>query len=367
MTEGTFWLTLFYPALFSVICPYVPPESGMLKHRKHIQIRSLKIDPPILLAPMAGLTHSALRQIMFGFGGVGLLSTEMLGAKKLPSENATVSPYLIRTDSEKPLSYQLLISKAEEITPAMEVLHKLKADAIDLNMGCPAPAVGRIGAGIRLMERPDVVRRIIAEARKHTSLPLTAKIRIGVELDDRKLQAFCTMLEDEGIDMISVHARLKHESFARRPRWETIAKVKGWLRIPVVANGGIFSVQDAEHCLRVSRADGLMLGRGAVARPWLFAEIAREVFGCCIEEPAVSLQVVYDNFIDHLCDLFRPEYRLGRLKQFTHYFAQNYKFGHHLASRVQSSGSMDEARERAGIFFSNDRQHDLASAICSQH
>lgn len=338
----------------------------MLKHRQHIQIRDLKIDPPVLLAPMAGLTHSALRQIMLGFGGVGLLSTEMLGAKKLPSENATVSPYLIRTASEKPLSYQLLISKTEEIAPAIEVLYKLRADAIDLNMGCPAPTVGRIGAGIRLMERPDDVRLIVSEARKRTSLPLTAKIRIGIELDDRKLQAFCAMLEDEGIDMLSVHARLKHESFARSPRWESIAKVKEWLRIPVIANGGIFSVQDAEHCLRVSRADGLMLGRGALARPWLFAEIAREVFGCSIEEPAVSLPVVYGNFIDYLCELFRPEYRLGRLKQFTHYFAQNYKFGHHLASRVQSSGSMDEARERAGIFFSNDTQHDRPSAVCSQ-
>ena len=338
----------------------------MLKHRQNIQIRDLKIDPPVLLAPMAGLTHSALRQIMFSFGGVGLLSTEMLGAKKLPSENATVSPYLIRTAPEKPLSYQLLISKAEEIAPAIEVLCKLQADAIDLNMGCPAPAVGRIGAGIRLMERPEDVRRIVSEARKRTPLPLTAKIRIGIELDDQKLQAFCTMLEDEGIDMLSVHARLKHESFARRPRWESIARVKEWLRIPVIANGGIFSVQDAEHCLRVSRADGLMLGRGAVTRPWLFAEIAREVFGCGIEEPAVSLPVVYGNFIDHLYELFRPEYRLGRLKQFTHYFAQNYKFGHHLASRVQSSGSMDEARERAGIFFSNDTQHDRPSAICSQ-
>jgi tRNA-dihydrouridine synthase B len=337
----------------------------MLKHRQHIQIRDLKIDPPVLLAPMAGLTHSALRQIMFGFGGVGLLSTEMLGAKKLPSENASVSPYLIRTASEQPLSYQLLISKAEEIGPAIEALHKLRADAIDLNMGCPAPAVGRIGAGIRLMERLEDVRRIVAEARKRTSLPLTAKIRIGIELEDQKLRAFCTMLEDEGIDMLSVHARLKHESFARKPRWESIARVKEWLRIPVIANGGIFSVQDAEHCLRVSRADGLMLGRGAVTRPWLFAEIAREVFGCGIGEPAVFLPVVYGNFIDHLCELFRPEYRLGRLKQFTHYFAQNYKFGHHLASRVQSSSSMDEARKRVGIFFSDDAELNRPSAVCS--
>ena len=323
---------------------------------RQIHVRKLQVNPPLLLAPMAGLTHSAFRQIISGFGGAGLLSTEMLSVKKLPNENSRVSPYLIRTNSEKPLSYQLLVTNAGEIARAIDALHALKADTVDLNMGCPAPTVRKLGAGIYLMEQPEEVRRIVGEARKRTALPLSAKIRLGAELDERKLKAFCAMLEDEGIDMLSVHARLKKESFARRPRWECIAKIKDWLRIPVIANGGIFSVQDAEECMRVSHADGLMLGRGAVIRPWLFAEIARNVYGCAIAEPTVSLPAVYGNFIDLLSGLFRPEHRLGRLKEFTHYFAQNYKFGHHLASRVQTSASVDEARERAVLFFENSTE-----------
>jgi tRNA-dihydrouridine synthase B len=318
---------------------------------KHIHIRGLHIKPPLLLAPMAGLTHSALRQIIAGFGGIGLLSTEMLSAKSLPAESPRFSPYLIRTDSEKPLSYQLLISATPAMAPAIEVLHKLKADAIDLNMGCPAPAVGRIGAGIKLMEQPEHVRCLVAEARKLTSLPLTAKIRIGKDLDEKRLKAFCIMLEDEGIDMLSIHARLKHESFARRPRWEYIAKVKGWLKIPIIANGGIFSVEDAENCLRVSGADGLMIGRGAAIKPWLFAEIAHDLWGSEIAKPKISLPTVYGNYIEILKNLLRPEYQLGRLKEFTYYFAQNYKFGHHLATRIQTSNSVDEAKERANVFF----------------
>ncbi|OPX99399.1 MAG: tRNA-dihydrouridine synthase C [Syntrophorhabdus sp. PtaB.Bin006] len=319
-----------------------------------IQIRNLEFYPPLLLAPMAGLTHSALRQIFSGFGGVGLLSTEMLSAKSLPTENPKVSPCLIRTVLEKPLSYQLLISTDREIIPAIDALHKLHADAIDLNMGCPARSVGNLGAGFSLMEQPENARRIVVEARKRTQLPLTAKIRLGVELDEQALKAFCTMLEDEGIDMLSVHARLKKESFARRPRWEWIAKIKEWLRIPVIANGGIFTVQDAKDCLRVCGADGLMLGRGAVVKPWLFAEIARDLYDCNIVEPLVFLPVVYGNFTDLVNELFRPERRLGRLKKFTHYFGRNYKFGHQLVSSIQGSNSMEEARERAGIFFENN-------------
>jgi nifR3 family TIM-barrel protein len=320
---------------------------------RKIHIRDLEIDPPLLLAPMAGLTHSAFRQICSGFGGVGLLSTEMLGARRLPTESPRFSPFIIRTAREKPLSYQLLISTDREVAPAIDVLHKLKADAIDLNMGCPANAVGRYGAGIRLMELPGDVRALVAAARKRTALPLTAKIRLGIELDEQKLLDFCAMLEDEGIDMISVHARLKKESFARAPRWEWVARIKGRLTIPVIANGGIFTIQDAEDCLRISGADGLMLGRGAAIQPWLFAGIAREVYGRDIAFPTVSLPLVYGSFIGHLVDLYRPEYRLGRLKEFTHYFARNYKFGHLLASRVQSSASVDEARERADQFFEN--------------
>jgi len=311
------------------------------------------INPPLLLAPMQGLTHSALRRIMIDFGGVGLLSTEMLSAKRLPSESRRISPYLIRTERESPLSYQLLTSTDQEIGRAIDALHACKADAVDLNMGCPSPAVRRFGAGVILMERPEVARRIVAEARKRTALPLSVKIRLGSDADSSTLKTFCSMLEGEGVDMLTVHARFKYEPFARNPRWAYIAEIKECINIPVIANGGVFSIEDGEKCLSVSGADGLMLGRGAVIRPWLFSEIARTVYGLDIPNPTVSLPDVYMAFIEALNADYRPIYHLGRLKAFTHYFARNYKFGHTLASKVQSSSSMDEARERAGTFFAN--------------
>jgi len=334
-------------------------ETNVQTQPQAIQIRNLRIDPPLLLAPMAGLTHSALRRIMIGFGGVGLLSTEMLSARRLPTENPRISPYLIRTERESPLSYQLLTSTDKEIGRAIDALHALKADAVDLNMGCPSTAVGKFGAGVMLMEQPDEARRIVAEARRRTALPLSAKIRLGSDADSGKLKAFCSMLEGEGVDMLTVHARFKYEPFARNPRWTYIAEIKECIKIPVIANGGIFSIEDAEKCLRVSGADGLMLGRGALIRPWLFAEIAGSVFGGDITERVVSLPNVYANFIEALNADYRPIYHLGRLKAFTYYFAQNYKFGHSLACRVQSSSSMEEALERAGTFFAKNSEESM--------
>ncbi len=319
--------------------------------RQEITIRGLTINPPLVLAPMAGLTHSAFRQVIMRFGGVGLLSTEMLSARRLPDENPSVSPYLIRSPLEQPLSYQLLIASDSDIPAAIDKLHKLGADAVDVNMGCPVRSINNYGAGAALMENPGNVRSIVSAARKRTSLPLTAKIRLGIELDDIKLKSFCRMLEGEGIDMIYVHARLKKESFARIPKWKYVGRIKEWLGIPVVVNGGIFSVDDARECLRKSGADGIMIGRGAAVKPWLFSEIASEVYERDYRRSEVSLAAMYHQYVEILAKEYRPERRLGRLKEFTHYFAANFKFGHQLNCQVQNSRSLTEARERALLFF----------------
>ena len=317
-----------------------------------LRLKGLEISPPLFLAPMAGLTHSALRRLILEQGGIGLLSSEMLSAARLPSESPQLSPYLVRSPQEIPLSYQLLVSREEEVAPAIAKLHVLGAEAIDLNLGCPAPTVRRMGAGSRLMDEPALVRALVAAARKQTDLPLTAKIRLGETLDEEKLRDFCRMLEGEGIELLNVHARLRGEPFVRKPRWPWVGKVKGWVNIPVVANGGIFSVEDARNCLAQSGADGLMIGRAAAIRPWIFAELAREVYGLAVEVPVLNKMALYLRFIELLEESFLPERRLGRLKEFTHYFAKNYPFGHHLASAVQSSASLAEAKERASLFLS---------------
>jgi tRNA-dihydrouridine synthase len=317
-----------------------------------------KIWPPLLLAPMAGLTHSALRTSILGFGGIGLLSTEMLSAARLPAENAH-SPYLLRTPLELPLSYQLLVTEEKNISAVFAALHRFKADVIDLNLGCPAPQVRKVGGGSSLMDDPKRVRKIVACARKNTTLPLTAKIRLGETLDVHKLRDFCLMLSGEGIDMLTVHARLRSESFSRCPHWTWIAKVKAWINIPVIANGSIDSLASARLCIEQSNADGLMIGRAAAVSPWIFAVLARALYKVEISEPEVCLPLLYQKFVLALVERFQPDRRLGRLKEFTHYFAKNYFFGHHLASKVQASNSLKDAWLRAVEFFGENDPHGV--------
>lgn len=301
---------------------------------------------------MVGISHSAFRSLVQGKGGVGLLFTEMLAAKRLPHDNAQCSPLLIRHISEKPLIYQIVAASEEEIGPAVEKLHRLGAEGIDLNLGCPAPTQRRQGTGAVLAANPQQLSKVLRRLRKDTKLPLSVKIRLGNSPESGELRTFCLFLEAEGVDMITIHARLNGEKFCRKPRWELIGEVKDAVSVPIWANGGIFSAADARNCLERSGADGLMIGRGAVECPSLCAEIAKEVYGLDVALHQTDSWQTYTQFIDLLEQRFAPERQLGRLKQFTSYFAASFQFGHHLAAAIQNSTSIDQARRRAARFFS---------------
>lgn len=300
---------------------------------------------------MVGLSHSALRCLVQAEGGTGLFFTEMLAARRLPHDNPCCSPLLIRHESETPLFYQIIAADEKEIEPAVEKLHTLGADGIDLNLGCPAPMQRRQGAGAVLAGNSAALKKVLRRLRKGTELPVSVKIRLGDSPDTDALSAFGLFLEAEGVDMITIHARLHGEKFCRKPRWEAIRAVKDALSIPVLANGGIFSVADARRCLELSHADGLMIGRGAVQRPWLCGEIAEEMYGVAGTLSKRADAAIYTDFIALLEQRFAPERRLGRLKQFTRYFAASYPFGHHFAASIQNSSTLGEARQQAAHFF----------------
>lgn len=314
-------------------------------------VRNLRISPPLALAPMVGLSHSALRSLVQEEGGVGLLFTEMLAARRVPHDNPRCSPLLIRSAGERPLFYQLVAADPQLIAPAVEKLHQLDAQGIDLNLGCPAPLLRKQGAGATLVGNRHRLTDILHELRRRTELPVSVKIRLGERDDSEELLALCRLFVDQGVDLLTVHARLNGEKFCRKPRWHRISAIKEKINLPVLANGGIFTVEDARKCLELSGADGLMLGRGVATRPWLCADIATEIFALPNTRSMRTPAELYCRFIALVEQRFAPERRLGRLKQFTHYFAAGFPFGHHLTAAVQRSGTLTEAVDRAGHFF----------------
>lgn len=308
---------------------------------------------------MVGLSHSGLRCLVQDLGGVGLLFTEMLAARRLPSDNPIFSPLLTRTKNEKPLIYQLVTGDIEHVAAAVDKLHLLHADGIDLNLGCCAPVQKKQGAGSSLALDRKKLTPILRELRKRSQLPVSVKIRLGVKIDDSGLAESCKFYEDEGVDLITVHGRLIGEKFCRKPRWASIGAAKKAVSVPIFANGGIFSVEDAVKCLEQSGADGVMVGRGAVEKPWLCGEIGHQLFGCPGKEKAKDKRDIYLQFIRFVEARFPEEKRLFRLKHFTRYYAGSFTFGHQFASRIQSSTTVAEAKKRAEHFFTTTTQVDL--------
>ena len=319
-----------------------------------IRIRDLSVSPPVALAPMVGLSHSALRSLVLEEGGVGLFFSEMLAIKRLPHDTPEQSPLLVRSSAEFPLFYQIVASGDEYIADAVHKLEALGAQGIDLNLGCPAPVLRKQGAGMFLLRNSSMLTTILTRLRNATRLPVSVKIRLGERGSAPELYAFCMYLIDLGVDLITIHARLNGEKFCRRPRWGVIGEIKHRLTVPVLINGGIFSVDDARRCLEESGGDGLMIGRGAAGKPWLCREIASALYGIPAHPRNRSFAEVFNRFIDLLEERFAPERQLGRLKQFSAYFALPLPFGHHFATAMQTSRSIQEAKERAGRFFARE-------------
>ncbi|MBT8406396.1 MAG: tRNA-dihydrouridine synthase family protein [Deltaproteobacteria bacterium] len=317
-----------------------------------LHIKNLKVDPPLILAPMCGLSHTVLRQLVVEYTGCGLFYSEMLSARALPLESPNSSPWLRCTERERPLIYQLLVSHPTELAAAIEKIESCGADGLDLNMGCTTALITKRGGGIALMKDLKRAEAIVSASRSATDLPLTAKIRLGWSLDWGTLKEFCSMLQDSGVDAISVHPRLKQDRLKRPARWEYIGRIKELLDIPIIGNGDIDSPESAMRMFKLTGCDAVMIGRAAVGRPWLFRQIATSISPQAYPKSPPVPSEAFNRFVSLLESCFEPEYAFPLLKKFTFYFAQNYAFGHTLWRLVHNASSLTKAAALANDFFS---------------
>ena len=242
-----------------------------------MEIRPLKIgavETPnnIFLAPLAGYTNAVFRQMCFELGA-GLTFTEMVSAKGLCYDNEKTKNLLLVTPEYSGIkACQLFGSDPEIMRRAAESEPLAPFDLIDINMGCPMPKIYNNGEGSALMNNPALAAKII-EACKKSGKTVSIKFRIGLEKGKIIAAEFAKVCEGAGADMITIHGRTRDKIYAGEVNFEAISKAKSAVRIPVIANGGVFSNADAEKLLYETGADGVAVARGAMYAPWIFAEI----------------------------------------------------------------------------------------------
>ncbi|MBA3015565.1 MAG: tRNA-dihydrouridine synthase family protein [Proteobacteria bacterium] len=301
---------------------------------KPFAIGNITIDPPLILAPMAGVSHSPLRQLVASFARPGLFFSEMLSAKHIPDDIKKHSFWLARETCEQPMAYQIVAPSPEEAALGASHLCQIGAEIIDLNLACPAPNIsGRRKAGGFLLSDLPLVTDILSTLRPVVSCPLTVKIRLGVKPDLIFLHDLVDILEATGVDAITLHPRLTTEKLKRRARWEYIGHLKDMTRLPVIGNGDVVTREDCLTMFDQTGCDGVMIGRAAAQKPWLFAEITS---GLDQEITAEFLFATYQKAWTMMTDFFPANQTLGRIKEFTWYFTKNLRFGHRLAARMQN-------------------------------
>jgi tRNA-dihydrouridine synthase B len=254
---------------------------------------------PLFLAPMAGVTNTVFRRICKS-KGADVLTTEFVSAEGILQRNARTKYYLEFGDEERPLGVQLFGANPERLAEAAQaVIDWVRPDFLDLNFGCPVnKVVCKNGGSSLLRDCPLLARVAAAVVHAAHPVPVTAKIRIG--WDHRSINAVeaARILEQSGVRRIAVHGRTKEQGYSGRADWSVIAEVASTVAVPVVGNGDIANAQDAVKRKRETNVAGLMIGRAAMASPWIFAEI-RAALDANILLPAPSRKEKWQLIRDH--------------------------------------------------------------------
>ena len=270
-----------------------------------MRIGAYSLSNGLFVAPMAGITDRPFRRLARRYGAA-LAVSEMVSARPELRDSRKTRLRLDHTGEPGPVSVQIAGAAPEMLAEAARFNVAGGADIIDINMGCPAKKVCNVHAGSALLEDEALVGRILDAVVRAVHVPVTLKIRTGPAPEKRNALRVARIAESAGVQMLAIHGRTRACMFEGRAEYDTIREVKAAVRIPVIANGDIACAEDAKKVLEATGADGIMIGRAAQGRPWLFREIAHYLDkGERIAPPSpLEMGAVLDEHLDGLYSLY---------------------------------------------------------------
>ena len=235
---------------------------------------SHRIEPATYLAPMAGHTNRAFRELCRELGGVGLVCTELVSSQALEYSRQRAMSFFDFDASEAPMAVQLFGGEPETMAEAARLVVDLGAPIVDINMGCWVPKVVKKGGGAALLGDVCLATAVVEAVCKAVTVPVTVKVRSGLTAAQETAVPFARAAEQCGVQAISVHARSAEQGFSGNPDWSVIARVRQAVSIPVFGNGDLTTLEEARQMQRQTGCQGWMVGRAALGAPWIFAQWA---------------------------------------------------------------------------------------------
>ena len=308
----------------------------------------------LALAPMVDLTHPAFRQLVAEFGGCDLFFTEMVNVRVLKSIPPEKDPYLTPANSDRPLIVQLVGKEPEDFGKAVDKLEKLQwFSGYNLNFGCTKGKIQRYGWGASLLKEPYLIREIIRTVKASTSKPVSVKIRSPHGHDISKLMRLAEVFEEENVDFIVFHPRAPEDGFRRPARWEELSFLKRRVTLKVIGNGDVFSPQKAVEMVEKTGVDGVMIGRAALIRPWIFRDIKYHIKNGCIP-PAPSLEEPVKKMGTFIQKFLPENWWIKRLDNFLYWYLQNTENALFYVKVIRKVFSFEEKLEKSIEFLSRE-------------
>lgn len=311
------------------------------------------VDPPLILAPMAGITDHVYRLMLRSIGGVGVVTMEFISSEAITRGSARQLRKMIFSEEERPLSIQIYGSDPERMAAAAEIVEELSPDLCDINMGCPANKVLKGCSGAALMGDLPLARRIVRAVRRRLSMPLTVKFRLGLDDARRNFLDLGKLCEDEGAAAVAMHARTARQMYTGRADRSRIAELKRHLSIPVIGNGDVETPEDALSMFAETGCDAVMVGRATMKNPWIFRQTADLLAG---REPGeASLSERRDLMLFHFAAIeesaAEPREALHKLRTMTGWYTHGLVNGRALRVRISQLATPTDFREAVVAFF----------------